>query len=119
MKLNYITIMVRDIKKSLDFYGSLLSLKPIKELNPPPGRIVFIAEQPGDTMLELIQFDQAEKVTATGMVFSFTAQKPLAELKEKAEAMGYPASDILSEPPKPAYFTVTDPDGLIIEISEA
>lgn len=56
MKLNYITIMVRDIEKSLNFYCSLISLKPIKELNPPQGKIVFLADRQGDTMLELIQF---------------------------------------------------------------
>ena len=119
MKVNYITIMVRDIEKSLNFYCSLISLKPIKELNPPQGKIVFLADRQGDTMLELIQFEQTEKVTSTGMVFSFIADKPLTELKEQAQAMGYLTSDILSEPPKPAHFTVSDPDGLIIEISEA
>lgn len=119
MKLNYITIMVRDLDKSLDFYSGLISLKAVKELNPPQGRIVFVADQAGDTMLELIQFDQAEKVSASGMVISFLATKPLTELKEKAEAMGYLTSAIVSQPPKPAWFTVTDPDGLIVELSEA
>lgn len=61
----------------------------------------------------------SEKVTASGLVFSFLAKKPLAELKEQAQSMGYLSSDILSQPPKPAHFTVTDLDGLIIEISEA
>ena len=55
MKLNYITIMVRDIKKSLDFYCGFLSLKVVSELNPPQGRIAFVADQKGDTMLELIR----------------------------------------------------------------
>lgn len=119
MKLNYITIMVRDLEKSLNFYCNLVSLKLIKELNPPQGRIAFLADQQGDTMLELIQFEQAEKVTSTGMVFSFLAKRPLMELKEQSEAMGYLTSNIISGPPKPAHFTVTDPDGLIIEISEA
>lgn len=119
MKLNYITIMVRDLEKSLDFYCGLISLKPIRELNPLQGRIVFLADQQGDTMLELIQFEQAEEVASTGMVFSFLAKKPLTELKEQSEVMGYLTSDIVSEPPKPAHFTVTDPDGLVIEISEA
>ena len=97
MKLNYITIMVRDLKKSLDFYCGLISLKPIKELNPPQGKIVFLANQQGDTMLELIQFEQAEKVTSTGMVFSFLAKKPLTELKEQSETMGYLTSDFQSQ----------------------
>lgn len=119
MKLNYITIMVRDLEKSLEFYCGLLSLKPMRELNPPQGRIVFLADQRGDTMLELIQFEQAEKVTAAGMVFSFLADKPLAQLKAQAEAMGYRASETISQPPKPAHFKLTDPDGLIVELSEA
>lgn len=63
MKLNDITVMVRDLKKSLDFYCGLISLKPIRELNPPQGRIAFLANQQEDTMLELIQFEQAEKAT--------------------------------------------------------
>lgn len=33
--------------------------------------------------------------------------------------MGYITSDILSGSLKPAHFTVIDPDGLIVEISEA
>ncbi|MGN0294229.1 MAG: VOC family protein [Lachnospiraceae bacterium] len=118
MKLNYITIMVRDLEKSLEFYCGLISLKKIREMNPPQGKIVFLADREGDTMLELIQMDQAEKVTATGIVISFLAKKPLAEIKEHAKAMGYDSADIIMQPPKPAHFTVTDPDGLIIEISE-
>lgn len=119
MKLNYITIMVRDLEKSLDFYCRLISLKVVRELNPPQGKIAFVADGEGDTMLELIQFDEAEKVTASGMVISFLADKPLAELRDKALELGYSASDILSHPPKPDHFTVTDPDGLIVELSEA
>lgn len=119
MKFNYLTIMVRDLEKSLGFYCGLLCLKVLSELNPPQGRIVFVADQKRDTMLELIQFEQVEKVTASGLVFSFLAKKPIAELKEQAQAMGYLTSEVLSQPPKPAHFTVTDPDGLIIEISEA
>lgn len=52
------------------------------------------------------------------MVISFQADKPLAELKEKARTLGYHPSEIVSKPPKPVFFTVTDPDGLVIEISE-
>ena len=119
MKLNYITIMVRDLEKSLDFYCGLISIKILRELKPPQGRIVFAADGEGDTMLELIQFDQAEKVRAEGMVISFLSKEPLEKLREKAIEMGYQPSDILSQPPKPPHFTVADPDGLTVEISEA
>lgn len=110
MKLNYITIMVRDLEKSLDFYKNLISLNPLRELTHHQGKIVFLGNQQGETMLELIQFDKAEKVTARGMVLSFQADKPLTALKEKAQTLGYHPSEIVSKPPKPVFFTVTDPD---------
>lgn len=119
MKFNYITIMVRDLDRSLNFYQDLISLKVVRRLNPPQGKIAFIANKQGDTMLELIQFDQAEKVAASGMVLSFVADQPLADLQKKAIMKEYETSDITAEPPKPAHFTITDPDGLFVEISEA
>lgn len=118
VKLNYITIMVRNLEKSLDFYEKLISLKPLREMDHPQGKIVFLANQQGETMLELIQFDKAEKVTARGMVIGFVADRSLAALKEQAQVMGYQPSEIVSQPPKPAFFTMTDPDGLIVEIAE-
>lgn len=45
-------------------------------------------------MLELIQFNQVEKVITTGLVISFLAKKLLAELEEQAQAMGYLTSII-------------------------
>lgn len=118
VKLNYITIMVRNLEKSLDFYEKLISLKPLREMDHPQEKIVFLANQQGETMLELIQFDKAEKVTARGMVIGFVADRSLAALKEQAQVMGYQPSEIVSRPPKPAFFTMTDPDGLIVEIAE-
>ena len=118
MKLNYITLMVGNLEQSLDFYGGLLGLQTLRRFTIPQGAIAFVADKKGDTMLELIQSEQAEPVRASGMVLSFLADRPLAELRERAVAMGYPATAMVSQPPKPAHFTVTDPNGLRVELSE-
>ena len=55
MKLNYITIMVRDIEKSLDFYEKLVGLKVVNEMKLEAGRIAFLSNGEGETMLELIE----------------------------------------------------------------
>ena len=57
MKLNYITIMVKDIEKSVIFYEKIVGLKVIKTMHPGSGKIVFMANGQDDTMLELIHFD--------------------------------------------------------------
>ena len=39
MKLNYITIMVKDIEKSVMFYEKLVGLKVIRKMHPGENRI--------------------------------------------------------------------------------
>ncbi|MFQ9924049.1 MAG: VOC family protein [Beduini sp.] len=115
MKLNYLTIMVRDIEKSVAFYQELAELKVIREMNPGAGKIVFLANQEGQTMLELIQFDHADKVLIKGMVMSFEVKENLEEIREKAIVKGYSPSEIIEKGPKPKHFRVQDPDGIIVE----
>lgn len=115
MKLNYMTIMVRDLEKSLAFYQELAGLKLVRRFNPGPGEIAFLANGAGETMLELIQFDHAEKVEVKGMVLSFLAAEDLAVLREKALQLGYAPTEIISAGPKPDHFKVIDPDGIVTE----
>lgn len=115
MKLNYITFMVRDIEKSVAFYQELAGLHVMNRMSPGPGEIAFLANEKGETMLELIEFEGVEKVITKGMVMSFSAKDELEELREKAITLGYSPSEIITRGPKPAHFTVADPDGIIVE----
>ena len=115
MKLNFITFMVRDIKKSVDFYQELAGLQVMNRISPGAGEIVFLANEKGETMLELIEFEGVEKVITKGMVMSFSAKGELEELREKALILGCSPSKIIAEDPKPKHFTVADPDGIIVE----
>lgn len=115
MKLNFITFMVRDIKKSVAFYQEIAGLQIVNRISPAAGEIVFLTNEKGETMLELIEFEGVEKVTAKGMVLSFTAKGALEELRDKALEFGYTPSEMIEIGPKPKHFTVTDPDGIIVE----
>ncbi len=115
MKFNFITFMVRDIKKSVAFYQELAGLQIMRRISPEAGEIVFLANAQGETMLELIEFEGVEKVTARGMVVSFLAQGPIEALREKALSLGYFPSEIIPGGAKPKHFTVADPDGIVVE----
>lgn len=115
MKLNFITFMVRDIKASVAFYQELAGLRVVNRMRPPAGEIVFLANGEGETMLELIEFEGVEKAEAKGLVMSFAAEGELEALREKTCALGYAPSEIIAGGPKPAHFTVADPDGIIVE----
>lgn len=117
MKLNYITMMVRDLEKSLAFYQDLTELHILKRFNPGPGEIAFLADDATGTKLELIQFDQAPKVSTQGLVMSYLVTGSLTALRQKALDLGYQSSEIIEQAPKPAHFTVADPDGVTVEFS--
>lgn len=121
MKLNSITLMVRDMDKTVAFYRELAGLKIIRRYSPgaaDPADIAFLADADGDTALECIQDAEAEKVVARNLTLCFTARGALNDLRDKAVAMGYSPSPIISRPPKPLYFTLADPDGIRVEFSK-
>lgn len=115
MKLNYITFMVRDIEKSVAFYQDLAGLQVIRRISLEAGEIVFLSNAKGETMLELIEFDGAEKVTTRGMVMSFSVEAELEKVREKAVILGFSPSEIIEKEPKPKHFTALDPDGIVVE----
>lgn len=115
MKLNFITFMVRDLEKSVLFYQNLAGLQVVRRLNLAAGEIVFLANSAGETMLELISFEQHEKVAATGMFISFSVEENMEDLRKKILELGYSPSEIFDLSPKPKYFRVEDPDGIIVE----
>ena len=117
MKLNFITFMVRDINKSVVFYQEMADLQIMNRMNPGAGEIVFMANAQGETMLELIEFEGVEKVVTKGMVMSFSVSCELEKLRKKAVALGYDPSEVIERGPKPKHFTVTDPDGIVVEFS--
>ena len=117
MQLNYLTIMVRDIDATTTFYRELVGLQEIRRMELEAGTIVFMAHSEGETMLEFIEFEQAEKVLTQGMVMSFRSVEPLEQVHERAVNLGYAPTEIKDVPPKPRYFTVADPDGITVEFS--
>lgn len=115
MRLNFITIMVRNMEKSLIFYQELVGLQVINRMSLEKGKIVFLANSKEETMLELIEFKGEEKVRTEGLVMSYSAEEPLEDIREKALELGYSPSDIVEQGMKPKHFTVEDPDGIAVE----
>ena len=55
--------MVRDIEKSMEFYQKLVGLQVMRQLDLEMGKIRFMANAKGETMIELIEFNKGEKVS--------------------------------------------------------
>lgn len=54
MKLNFITIFVQDLERSVSFYQTVAGLQVVRRLQPAVEEIAFLANQKRETMLELI-----------------------------------------------------------------
>lgn len=115
MKLNFITFLVRDMEKSIAFYSDMAELHLVRRFSPGAGEIAFMGNADGETELELVCFDQGEKIHATGMVLCFTCTGKLDELRHKAIALGYQPTEIVTGGPEPEHFKVADPDGVTVE----
>lgn len=115
MKLYYITIMVKDLEKSLAFYEELVGLKVIRQINAGMGKIAFLANSQGETMIELIEFEGIETVQTKGLIMSYLLENDLEALREKAVELGYSPSSIFDDGKKPKHFKVKDPDGISVE----
>lgn len=81
MKLNYITIFVENLEKTLHFYTELVNLKVVNHLQLPQGEIAFCRNKEEETMLEFIQFPQAQPVYTSNMIFSFLTDIDLKILR--------------------------------------
>lgn len=117
MKLNYITLLVRDIEKSVAFYQELVGMQLINQINLENGKIKFMANEKDETMLELIEINGGEKVKIKGMVMSYLVTSSLEAVREHAVSLGYTPSEIINHAPKPKHFTVDDPDGIKVEFT--
>lgn len=118
MRLNFITIMVRNMEKSLIFYQELVGLRVMNHMSMERGQIIFLANGEEETMLELIEFKNVEKARTKGIVMSYLAEEPLEDIRKKALELGYLPSDIVEQGTKPKHFTVEDPDGIAVEFTE-
>lgn len=117
MQLCYFTFMIRDMEKTIEFYEKAAGLHVIKQFNPGMGEITFMANADGETMLEFIQFDNVEKISAKGMVMCFKVEENLEVVRNRVISLGYEASEIIERGPKPKHFHVSDPDGIVVEFS--
>lgn len=116
MKLNFITIMLEDIKKSIKFYEEILGLKVVRSIELDNGHIKFLSNAENETMIELIEMKNSKSVRVEGMIMSFKSED-LLEVREKAISLEYKVSEIKTFGDKPEHFIVEDPNGLKIEIS--
>lgn len=123
MKLLHAMIRVKDIKKSLDFYGKLFDLELAKEKRLDDCTLYFLSDKEGYTQIELTYNDEtpAEGYDIGNGFGHFAFETDsMDNFGKKLHSLGY---EYLYEPYNLAVVSSTiafvkDPDGYEIEIIE-
>lgn len=118
-----LVLSVGDVEKSKEFYGAILQLKPIANLNLPGG-LVMTRYQVGTTEIKLLHSD-ATQTTETGKVDEATGIRRLTffmrdqrGVSDRFKAHDRPAPEFETEPAPRRWSRtiVSDPDGNQIEL---
>ena len=117
MTINWTTIHVADIEKSLAFYNGLLGLPVAGRMGVPGHEIVMLGPDEG-TKLELISTGEpAPEHPGQGVSMGFTPDN-MGELLDKLAAAGVAIPAPMSPNPTLRFYFIQDPDGYTIQLVE-
>ncbi|WP_019911982.1 VOC family protein [Paenibacillus sp. HW567] len=117
VNLNWITLRVRDLEASLNFYHSILGL-PIDRRFESRGRQIAMLGTEGQPKIELIQGSDQILKPECGVSIGFEVES-LDEAIETLTNQGILiARGPITPNPRLRYFYVLDPDGFEVQLAE-
>ena len=114
MKMVHITLHTACFGKSLMFYEAIIGLKIERDMRPSRN-MVFLSDEPGDTCMELIEDENAQRIEAPSVSIGFHTED-VFEKHAQLQAMGLRVSEIISPNPHVKFFFVSDPNGLKVQL---
>ncbi|MNH99464.1 VOC family protein [Paenibacillus graminis] len=117
LSLNWITLRVRDLETSLNFYHGILGL-PIERRFESRGKQIVMLDTGTHPKLELIQGNDPALKPECGVSVGFEV-KSLDEAMEYLKSQGIPvARGPITPNPHLRFFYILDPDGFEVQLAE-
>ena len=117
MKMAQVTIRTNKYEEEVRFYQEIVGLQTQRQIHEGPLNIVFLADEKGDTCIEVIQTEGAE--TAGNPFLSIGFRTMDAErIRQQLRASGYDVSEMESPAPAVSFFFVNDPAGIRVQFVE-
>lgn len=117
LRMNWITLRVRDLEASLQFYHRILGL-PVERQFDSRGRQIVMLGQEGQPKIELIQGSEAALKPECGVSVGFEVAS-LEDAIEELNSHGIPvARGPVSPNPHLRFFYVLDPDGFEVQLAQ-
>jgi len=119
MKLSHVTLSVRNLEESLEFYQNIIGLPVKRHFASGESEIVFLGD--GEIEIELV-FNQSQSDTPAGSIGKNVslgfAVASLRDIRCQLEQKGIATGDILQPNPQVRFFFTSDPNGFRIQFVE-
>ena len=117
MKIKHITLRVKDLEKSINFYEMMTGIKVVRRLEVGDAKLAFLSNGDGETEIELLNIKNGESFSGKGMFICFET-KEIEVMHEKAIKNALNPSAIQKPEDGTKYFYMYDPDGVSIQLRE-
>jgi len=115
MHMKHVTLMVKNLEKSIEFYEVMTGLTISRRFHAGPGELAFLTNGNGETEIELVCMPQGQKFEGKGMFICFETDK-LEEMHKLARDRGLNPSEIQDPGDQTRYFYMYDPDGVSVQL---
>ena len=114
MFMQHVTIYTTRLDASVAFYQDIVRLK-ITSDRRPNAPMVFLANQKGETEIELIETPPEQAYTGGGLAIGFYTEDVEAEHTRLA-GLGLEPTEIIRPGPGVQFFFVKDPSGVQVQL---
>lgn len=115
MNIKHVTLRVRNLEKSIDFYETITELVISRRFQSETAEIAFMTNGSGETEIELLYIPEGQTFEGKGMFICFETDK-LEEMHKLARDKGFNPSTIQDPGDQTRYFYVYDPDGVSVQL---
>ena len=113
MKMLHVTIQTNHFEEEVRFFQDYVGLKIHRDMRP--GRnMVFLADAPGDTNIEIIDNAEATDAGNANLSVGFQSEN-VEQMREQMLAAGFDVTPMISPNPHVKFFFVKDPAGVRIQ----
>ena len=117
MKIAHITIQTSHFEEEISFYEKYAGLTVQLDMRPMGRNMVFLAENQGDTEIEIIENSGADCAGNENLSIGFHADN-IDALRDRLAAEGFEVTPFITPAPNVRFFFVKDPAGVNVQFME-
>ncbi len=114
MKMLHVTIQTNKFDEEVNFYQDVAGLQIVNDLRSSGRNLIFLADEKGDTEIEIIENPDAEESGNPNISIGFQTDDVLAKHQELTEK-GMNVTPMISPMPQVQFFFVKDPAGVSVQ----